>query len=100
MPPQEEQSVRLSSRISHNTTLTLGVLVTIIGATTWLIRGQAGTEFELKLMRIELKQAVNDLNLRLDSEISNRWTSTDMRRWVRETRKLNPTLVIPDPEHE
>lgn len=90
----------ISKGISHNTHITIGVLVTVIGVAAWLIRGQANTEYELKLIRIEIKSSLAELQQRIDSTGADRWTFSDMRRWSRDFKAANPTIVVPDTEHK
>jgi hypothetical protein len=85
--------------ISQNTHITLGLLATVILVAAWLIRGQYSAEYELKLMRLELKSALTEMQAKMDATVVDRWSSADMRRWARELRDKNPTLTVPDPEH-
>jgi hypothetical protein len=95
---REQHDQKIEAKLSHNTTLTIGVFVILIGGVSWLIRSNMSTEFELKMVRLEIKQEIGQVNARLDSTADGRWSSHDMQKWAYEMRKANPTIVVPEPD--
>jgi len=114
----EESDARIGTKINHNTTITVGLLVVVVSAAL-AIAGMFNAaqndlkiirlEFsashekaasELRVMRLEINQALSQLQSRIDSNAGDRWTWSDMRRWAREFKQANPSLSVPDPEHK
>lgn len=103
---EDDVDAKLGAKLSHNTTVTVGVLLTIIAAATWIIRGQASTEFEIKrgqanteneikLIRLEISSRIEQVQTKLESAAGDRWRSTDMRVWVDQLREQNPAIKVP-----
>jgi hypothetical protein len=91
----EETDSRFGSRLTHNTSVTVGVLLTIIAAAVWIARAQASTEYEIKALRSEMNSQLQVMQLKLDAGASDRWHKVDMREWAELLRDANPTLKVP-----
>lgn len=52
------------------------------------------------LIRIDLNQAMLQVQQRIDVGNIDRWTSSEMRKWVRDLKKDNPTISVPDTENK
>lgn len=81
------------NNLNTNSYISIGLLVSIIGA-TWIIA--------TKLNAIE---RANDLlgyrmtNMEARQSRPDPWTGTDQLRWTVEFGQLNPLLKVPEPKH-
>lgn len=105
--------------LNTNTGISIGIMIVVISAATWIIAGQYQTQTSLASMENKLSmQAVNtnnELNKKidkLDARMTNlesnktTWSSTDMFRWAVHLQQLNKDpkklqtegLIVPEPD--
>lgn len=76
-----------------NSYISVGLLITIIGA-TWILSSKLNA---IERMNDKLDYRMGSIETRQSRP--DPWTGTDQLRWTVEFGQLNPTLKIPEPKH-
>lgn len=81
-------------------TALIGLFGVAFGAHLWLQAQFAAIQAQLQANNqasvVSLQEIRNRLD-RFEERYADRWTSTDMRLWVLELSRANPTLTVPPP---
>lgn len=73
--------------LNTNSYISIGLMITIIGAVIWLNNSLSLLNY--RLTKMEEHQSRPDP-----------WTGNDMFRWSVEMKRLNPVLEVPEPRHK
>jgi hypothetical protein len=82
-----------NNNLNTNSYISLGLLVSIIGA-TWIIAAKLNA-----IERMNDKLDYRMTTMETHQSRPDPWTGTDQLRWTVEFGQLNPTLRIPEPKH-
>lgn len=93
----DEVGQRLGTKISTNTGITVSLLITVIAAAVWISNALSAAKYETMLLRIEVNGQFTAMQSKLDATSYDRWSATDMRRWIADMQTSNPSVKFVHP---
>ncbi len=86
--PQKDNNARHLAGLDKGTTISIGLLIVVLGAVVYLSQWMARVDAKLE----SLDGKISDVRER---ETADRWRGHDMRVWAASLGAMNPDLKVP-----